>query len=161
MIIKRTKIGTTPVTVEEARQHLRLMDDTFDPLLATLIEAAVDHAENITGLVLRDGSEYTVATDYATTVRTGIAPVKTVSGKADDSNISITMTDGSIIYLNEDKQAESVTLEIVTGFDRFPDGIRAAILLIVGKLFANPNDGVENLPSAATNLLKNYRIWDR
>lgn len=161
MNITRNSIGQNPVTVEEARRHLRLGDDSFDELLASLLDAAIDHAENITGLILREGSQYTVVAPYATSVRTGLLPIRSVAVRVDDqAEPSYTLT-GSTITLPGRYDARVVEIEVETGFDVFPGAIRAAILLIVGKLFANPNDGVENLPSASLNLLKNYRIWDQ
>lgn len=160
MIIRRTKIGTTPVTVEEAKQHLRLAGDTFDSILTGYIEAAVDHAENVTGLVLRDGSQYEVVDEYSETVRTGILPIRSVRVEVDSTPTDEYTVEGSAVLLPADPTARIAEVEVETGFDRFPDGIKAAILLIVGKLFANPADGVENLPSASTNLLRNYRRWD-
>ena len=68
--------------------------------------------------------------------------------------------EGSKIIL-PDVQGETVEISVQTGYDKLPHDIRAAILLMTGKLFDNPSDSVENLPKASTNLLKHYRRWEQ
>uniref|UniRef100_UPI0026DBD0BD hypothetical protein n=1 Tax=uncultured Butyricimonas sp. TaxID=1268785 RepID=UPI0026DBD0BD len=67
--------------------------------------------------------------------------------------------EGSKIIL-PDMKGETVEMTIQTGYNLLPYDIRAAILLMAGKLFDNPSDSVENLPKASTNLLKHYRRWE-
>lgn len=45
--------------------------------------------------------------------------------------------------------------------DSVPFKLKAAILLTAGRLFENPTDGVDGLPTTAKNLIKGFRKWDK
>lgn len=59
------------------------------------------------------------------------------------------------------------TVEKFTGIDfsvnytdQVPFPLKAAILLTAGRLFENPTDGVDGLPTIAKNLIADFR-WER
>ena len=139
--------GVSPVTLEDVKKHLRITGDEFDDNLRGLLEAATDAAENFTGLKLRDES-YSVICDYSREIATGLFPVRSVEVKG--SKMLLPVLPGA-----------TVEMTVQTGYSLLPYAIRAAILLMTGKLFDNPSDSVENLPKASTNLLKHYRRWER
>ena len=58
-------------------------------------------------------------------------------------------------------QCEKMTVTYEAGMTQVPFDIKAAVLLIAAKLFNNPVDSVETLPSVAKNLLRPYRNWGR
>lgn len=160
MKIERVDLGASPVSLIEVKEHLRLTGDDFDNSLKLYIEAATSAAEKFTGLVLHE-SEYKITTGWSTEIRTGIMPIRTVSVKVNDIVIPDVYFVDSTVFLPGEDQADTVEITIHTGFDVFPADIKAAILLMVGKLFENPSDSVETLPKASTNLLRAHRKWGR
>lgn len=151
--------GVSPVTLEEAKKHLRVTGDEFDDSILGMVEAATSAAENITGLKFRKGT-YKVISEFSRVIPIGIMPISSLTVKVDGNVIEGADVEGSRVLL-PDLQGETVEMTIQTGYNLLPYDIRAAILLMMGKLFDNPSDSVENLPKASTNLLKHYRRWER
>ena len=80
--------------------------------------------------------------------------------KVDGETVEGAVVNGSKVLLPV-VPGSTVEMTVRTGYLLLPHAIRAAILLMTGKLFDNPSDSVENLPKASTNLLKHYRRWER
>ena len=152
MKVKRLDIGQSPVTLEQAKRHLRIASNDF--------EAAITAAENYTGLMLRE-YEFSVTGDFARQIKTGLMPIKEASVKVDGNEISDIDWEDSTVILPGTCSGRKIAIKIKTGFDVFPDDITAAILLVTGRLFENPSDSVENLPKASSNLLNAYKRWGR
>lgn len=53
MKVKRLNIIQSPVTLEQAKRHLRITSNDFDADISGKLEAAITAAENYTGLMLR------------------------------------------------------------------------------------------------------------
>lgn len=124
------------------KEHLRLLVDDFDFSLSSILSAAIEHAENVTGSIFLE-SEFS-GTDID---RGGFYPIqKVISGDA-------TFDGGRI------KGKGEVTF--LAGYPSMPPAARAAIYLIAASIWKDPEDGVRNLPTASTNLLKSYRRWQR
>lgn len=151
--------GVSPVTLDEAKKHLRVTGDEFDDSIWGMVEAATSTAENITGLKFRKGT-YKVTSEYLRVIRTELMPILSAEVRVDGKIVEGVDVEGSRIIL-PDMKGETVEITIQTGYKILPYDIRAAILLMAGKLFDNPSDSVENLPKASTNLLKHYRRWER
>ncbi len=151
--------GISPVTLEEAKKHLRVTGDEFDDSILSMVEAATSSAENITGLKFRKGT-YKVTSEFSRVIHSGLMPILSAEVKVEGNVIDNVEVEGSKIVL-PDMQGETVEITIQTGYNLLPYDIRAAILLMTGKLFDNPSDSVENLPKASTNLLKHYRRWEQ
>lgn len=151
--------GISPVTLDEAKKHLRVTGDEFDDNILGMVEAATSAAENITGLKFREGT-YKVTSEFCRVIRAGLMPIRSFEVKVDGVVVDGVEVEGSKIIL-PDVQGETVEISVQTGYDKLPHDIRAAILLMTGKLFENPSDSVENLPKASTNLLKHYRRWEQ
>ena len=54
MKVKRLNIVQSPVTLEQAKRHLRITSNDFDADISGKLEAAITAAENYTGLMLRE-----------------------------------------------------------------------------------------------------------
>nr|DAW47262.1 MAG TPA: Head Tail Connector Protein [Caudoviricetes sp.] len=160
MKVKRLDIGQSPVTLEQAKRHLRIASNDFDADITGKLEAAITVAENYTGLMLRE-YEFSVTGDFARQIKTGLMPIKEVSVKVDGNEISDIDWEDSTVILPGTCSGRKIEIKIKTGFDVFPDDITAAILLVTGRLFENPSDSVENLPKASSNLLNAYKRWGR
>lgn len=159
MKVECLESGNSPVTLEDVKKHLRITGEEFDDNLYGLLEAATDAAENFTGLKLRDES-YSVICDYSREIATGLLPIRSVEVKVNGETVEGAVVDGSKVLLPV-IPGGTVEMTVQTGYSSLPYAIRAAILLMTGKLFDNPSDSVENLPKASTNLLKHYRRWER
>ncbi len=160
MKVKRLDTGQSPVTLEQAKRHLRITSNDFDADITGKLEAAITAAENYTGLMLRE-YEFSVTGDFTWQIKTGIMPIKEASVKVDGNEISDIDWEDSTVILPGTCRGCKIEIKIKTGFDVFPDDITAAILLVTGRLFENTSDSVENLPKASSNLLNAYKRWGR
>ena len=97
MKVKRLDIGQSPVTLEQAKRHLRIASNDFDADITGKLEAAITAAENYTGLMLRE-YEFSVTGDFARQIKTGLMPIKEASVKVDGNEISdIDWEDSTVI----------------------------------------------------------------
>lgn len=72
-----------------------------------------------------------------------------------------TVNRNTLLISQDVTMCEKMTVRYVAGMTQVPFDIKAAVLLIAAKLFNNPVDSVETLPSVAKNLLRPYRSWGR
>ena len=72
-----------------------------------------------------------------------------------------TVNHNTLLISQDVTMCEKMTVTYVAGMTQVPFDIKAAVLLIAAKLFNNPVDSVETLPSVAKNLLRPYRSWGR
>ena len=151
------KKGESPVTLAEVKSHLRVSGDEFDDNLSLLLDAAVAQAERITGLTLRD-SEWRLTGAFSTCLTTGLQPILSAEAKVDGRPTEATWL-GDQVLLPLGTTGEEAELTVKTGFEEFPADLKAALLLMTGKLFENPADPVENLPKASTHILRNHTVW--
>ena len=77
MKVKRLNIGQSPVTLEQAKRHLRITSNDFDDDIRGKLEAAITSAENYTGIMLRE-YDYVVTCDFTGVIKTEIMPMKEV-----------------------------------------------------------------------------------
>ena len=160
MKVKSLNIVQSPVTLEQAKRHLRITSNDFDADISGKLEAAITAAENYTGLMLRE-YEFSVTGDFTRQIKTGIMPIKEANVKVDGNEVCDVDWEDSTVILPDTCNGSEIEIKILTGFDVFPDDITAAILLVTGRLFENPADSVENLPKASSNLLNAYKRWGR
>lgn len=83
-----------------------------------------------------------------------------VDGESLEEN-DYTVNRCTILISQNVNQCEKITVTYEAGMTQVPFDIKAAVLLIAAKLFNNPVDSVETLPSVAKNLLRPYRSWGR
>lgn len=72
-----------------------------------------------------------------------------------------TVNRNTLLISQDVTMCDKMTVTYVAGMTQVPFDIKAAVLLIAAKLFNNPVDSVETLPSVAKNLLRPYRSWGR
>lgn len=140
------------------KQHLRITSGDFDSHLDLLIDAAIEQAEKESGCIFLP-SEFTIK-EQSIIDFGGFYPVFEATSLKIDGNvqdISLVKLSGGRVYV----EAEASDIEVVfdAGYKLMPKTIEVAIYMIVGKWFINPNDSVEQLPKASTNLLRNFRRW--
>ena len=124
-----------PVTLAEAKAHLRIDDNDSDTLVSACITAAREVVERQTGYALAEaGYEWTPEGDRTT-------PLPVWPG-------TVTSADGEYPIL------------FTTTPSAAPAALKAAILLLIGDLFANREAGTEKALTenpAAQNLMFPFR----
>ena len=160
-MIERSYIDTRyQPTLEDLKRHLRITSGDLDEILQPYLLAAINMAEHNIGRVIAV-SEMTDrrSFDHAVTLEGPV--LKVVAVRVDEKKINETdwSLEGRDLQVSD--QVAGARMEIVyeAGMAQVPFDIKAAIMLMATKLFNNPSDSVEQLPSAAKNLLRPYRTW--
>lgn len=165
-----------PITLELAKEHLRLGDDTHsDTLVAAKLEMAFGVAEDVTGRWIRPRSvEFDVLLDAATDVATLPLNTQSVSavsclGKTipKDKYIHLSSDFSDVLMFPEPGEYAGWKLDIkaTIGYSKtqLPPAIQAAVLLILGTLYDNESDqivgrSVSELSLTAEKLLAPWRV---
>lgn len=188
-LILATAPAVLPISLVEAKAHLRIDDEDSDAIVAALLEAARQHLDGRDGLLGRAliTQTWDLKLDcFPAKIRLPLPPFQSVT--------SITYTDaagdeqtldaaeyqvvgvggqGHIVpAYNHTWPAtryvpESVTVRFVAGYgddpSDVPEPVRHAILLLVGHLFENREavsvTQMHELPMAVESLITPYRVW--
>ncbi|ELR66058.1 hypothetical protein C942_00500 [Photobacterium marinum] len=161
----------TIISIDEAKQHLRIFDDFDNDLILNQIEAATQWAEAFTHRKL-------LPTDihgYQETVSKGeviFLPFGDISN-AEVKASGVVITDGfKVNEFNNSIRFENsyfdVEVKYTVGFSdvsEVPAPIKQAVLLIVGNLYENREDTVMGvnaamIPFGSKNLLTTYRLFE-
>ena len=173
--MKTLGLRELPVTLELARQHLRVGDATHDDaLIASKLEMAVAAAEDMTGRIIRGR---TVLFDVLLPVGdTILIPLPVHTAKLSELSVSgvhiprdkYSLLPGDYddtLFVDGEYEGGQVTVRAVVGYDRntIPPTIKAAILLILGTLYDNESDqivgrSVSELSLTAEKLLAPWRV---
>lgn len=178
-----------PVSLAEAKTHLRVDFTDDDTLIGALIDAATAHVDGYTGILARALVTQTWQQDFCDwpgdrVLRLPLAPVASVSSVKyfDSANTEITVAEtGNYALLEDargpyikftsdfaapalfDERDDRIGVTFVAGYgdpSDVPAAIRAAVLLIVGDLYKNRDAGEVAPNAAATALLTPYRrVW--
>ncbi len=175
--------STTPITTAEAKTHCRVTTSDDDTYIDTLVEAATDHVEDVTGLQLVTAT-WTWTLDEFPESDTLIAPVNPMATVAsvkyldsdgaqqtcDSSNYDTDFTSmpGRIVLaynvqwpIIRGNEIDSVEVIFTAGYgaaSAVPSHLRHAIKLIVGHWYEHREDAtdgfaVKTVPRAATSLM--------
>lgn len=160
-----SKTSTLPVSLGEAKEHLRIATDRLDDDVNAALEAATEYCENVTGRSLRVGHTLQQAySEWPTDcVRFDRQPVKSVSSvkyyASDDSDTTVSSslyrllqsTDGgSLLEWDEDftfpttaSRGDAVRLTYVAGYssvDDVPPAAKYAIRLMLQSIYGGELD---------------------
>lgn len=181
-----TSPSATPVSLAEAKLHLRVVGSGEDPLITALIQAATQHLDGWTGVLGRALVTQTWRQDFegfCTKLRLPLGPVASITSISyfDDGNLTQTLPDtaytlltdalGPYVTLKPDQSwpssygradAVAVTYEAGVAAANVPAPLKAAILLMVGNLFENREATVVgtisgDLPNGVDILISPYR----
>lgn len=153
--IKRDALG--PVGVEQLKNHLHIMTCNFDESLYMTIRAAVAKAETYTNSrIWHSTLSCSVPFERKIVVKEPTAIVTSV--KVDDNEVNFTYSE-NVIHIEESGKMVEYTAVVGYSPEDCPADIQMAIMLIAAKMFSNPVDSVENLPSASQNLLHPYKNY--
>ncbi|KTR07337.1 hypothetical protein NS365_04585 [Aureimonas ureilytica] len=171
------------VSLNEAKRHLRVDWPEDDAFIASLIAAAQGHIDGPEGWLGRSIGLQTLEARldaFCDAMRLPYEPVvRIVSVRyLDAANVvsAVPVGDyevrGSLLgpsfghrWPDALATEEAVRVEFVAGYEVVPAPIRAAILLMVGDLYANRESTAEgtkapiNMPTTVERLLWPYRVW--
>lgn len=170
-----------PVSLVEAKAHCRVDSADEDTLISSLIAAAVDWAERYTSLSLANKTLQLIVDDFSDAILLPRGPVQSVSSFVYDNADGVEVAVPADIYtvdLTSERQwlirnsGESwpttlaavnvVRVTYTTGFSALPDGIKHALLLLIGQWFDNRSAVTEGnakeVPFAVESLLRPHRM---
>jgi uncharacterized phiE125 gp8 family phage protein len=177
----KTAASFEPVTLEEAKRHLRVLHNNQDELISSLVKSAVKYTERYTGRILAN-SVYTgyldrLPDDDHTLITLG--PVQEIvsikyyapgaselstyaEAKYDLDNSELTAR----LWFREtftydDEKYNPIEIEFKNGWAtkaEIPDDIITAIVMRVNRTYLNPDNPVENKLTAADQLLRGYKV---
>lgn len=171
-------VASEPVSLSEARAHLRVDHDDEDALIAAYVSAAREKLEAMTGRLFVQRQATFSASVWASEYRTPLAPLSAVSSvqyvDAQGATQNLTGTDwysraglDGRVYLTGHEPSRQdnslITVTATVGDATCPHPIRAAILLIVGQLFEVRQDVVigvsaAGIPNGAAALAAPYKL---
>lgn len=143
------------------KRHIRMTSADMDAELLAHLKAAINSAEHQIGRVVAR-SRFVYTGSFRRSLRLKGPNTEVLSVLVDGSPLPETdyTAQGSALTLAETVQeGAELVVNYVAGFVQVPDDIQAAILLHATALFNNPEDSVEALPKASSNLLRPYRSW--
>lgn len=160
MTTKRTYIE--PVAQPDLaafKRHLRITSRDMDAQLSLLLKAAISAAEHHIGKVIARSS-FVFSGDFTRRIRLKGPELSVLSVKCDGNFIFNFYLEGTeLVIRDEVPEGQELVIKYVAGYESAPEDIQAAVLLHATALFNNPEDSVEVLPKASTNLLRAYRSW--
>lgn len=153
-----------PVSLEEAKGHLRVMNTEFDSNISLLTKAAILSAESFTGLDFIS-RQYLLECEFSPVVVLDKVPVKGVTkvvlvGDSEEEITNQVTIEDNKLTIPDSLIGSSLKITFDTGYQETPEDVKAAILLTTGRLFSNPTDAVEKLPTTSKSLLRPYRRWE-
>lgn len=189
MALKRiTAPATTPVTLNEAKAHLRVDTSDEDALITAMLVAATEAAEHITGLALMPQTWLLTCDAFPASLDLTRVPVASVTSIAYDDTTGTPQTLSPSLY-TLDNASEFDIARIVPAFgkswpatlshintvrvtyaagypdaDSVPEGIKSWIKLHVGTQYANRETETIDRGQLLTlgyadRLLDRYRVW--
>lgn len=183
--VRTSAASETPVSLAEAKAHLRVDHTDDNTLITALINAATDHLDGWSGVLGRALVTQTWRQDFGSftgKLRLPLKPVASVSGVTyyDTDNAQQTLatsvyellTDDAGPYLalkvdqtwpGTESRAAAVSVTFVAGVAAadVPAAIKAAMLLMIGHLYENREAVAEGsfavMPMAVDALIAPYR----
>lgn len=160
MLITVTPATVEPVTLEEAKAHLRVDHDADDGLIGSLITAAREAVERYTGLALA-AATYRWASEGCAPYSLPLWPADVVAvssvrnGERIDSLDYQFDADRSLV---SGRFGEAVRVEFTTDPGPVPESLKAAIKLRVEAMYDASPDEKETLIKAADALAQPFRM---
>ena len=155
-----------PVTLDEAKLHLRVDGDDEDTLISSLIAATTGHLDGPSGILGRFIMPQTWSQEYSAVLGDLVLPLGPVQSA---TIVGFTgfrlLQDGRGFFLRLNDGASwpesTITVEFVAGYNEAPTPLKAAILLHIGTLYENRETLADkvNHTRAYDALIAPYRVW--
>ncbi len=179
-----TAVTSDPVSLAEAKAHLRVTEGDEDALIVSYLIAARQYVEDYTGrqlsLVTYDFKMDDELCSEIVLPRPPLVSVTSVTyvdinGATQTLSSSLYRVDTGILfgrivpayqatYPSVRVQPDAVTVRFQAGYSQIPEPIRMAILLLVGQWYDNRSAvtvgaTVNEVPFAVVALLSPYKVW--
>ena len=177
-LIQTVAPAQEPITLDEAKAFIRILDDEDDLLIGTLISAVREHVENVTNRQLGSATFELYASDFITKLPKN--PVASISKiEYMDENGSYTELDNTTYYLYEHNgigcinysdiptvkdHKKAVKITFVSGYASVPEAIKAYMKVKISTLYENREEFVIGASIAefgnefVENLLSSYKV---
>ena len=169
-----TAPANSPVSLDDAKMHMRILSDDEDMLIASLIDAAVDKAQQITNRQLAEATYELYADTVPSEVELPKPPlvaVESVQAMKDGAyaDIDYDLDDKSepaVIRIDDtssDDETNAFKVRYRSGYSVCPAAIRQWILVQVATMYEQresyQNQTVQNMPRTfVDHLLDSYRV---
>lgn len=150
----------TQPSLADLKRHLRITSGDLDEILNPYLMAAINAAEHHIGKIIAR-SEFVYEGRFIRSLDLrgpGIA-VKSVSVDGKQIAAENYDLDGRTLLISQAVTGREMQVEYESGMSQVDFDIKAAILLTAAKLFNNPADTIEAMPSVAKNLLRPHRTF--
>lgn len=147
-------------SLKDLKRHLRITSGDLDEILSPYLYAAINMAEHHIGKIIAR-SEFTYTGRFIRSFDMK-GPEEKISGIEIDGKVleeSDYRLDKRTIIFNPEIKGEVVVIKYTSGMSQVPFDIQAAVMLSAARLFNNPVDSADTLPSVSKNLLRPYRTW--
>lgn len=127
-----------PVTLQEAKDYMRISSDAEDDLIEELITSARERMEKYTGLSLGEKTLRTYWFYFHVPTEIPYGPVTDIISVVDDNDVELEYTARGLQYkVLEAYSTQGVLIEYQAGFAVVPKGLKLAILKQVSTDYEN------------------------
>ncbi|MGO4304196.1 head-tail connector protein [Cupriavidus sp. RAF12] len=180
-------VDAEPVTLAEAKGHIKVVDAAEDADIAAMIATAREFAEHYTGRALASQTLEMALDEFPGSrgcIDLDMPPVASVTSikYTDAAGVEQTVPANayslslygasrrvspaySVCWPITQCIADAVRIRYVTGYQALPKAARSAILLLVGHLYENRQTvsamKLEEIPLGARSLLDTIKIWGK
>lgn len=147
-------------SLEDLKRHLRITSGDLDETLEPYLLAAINSAEHHIGKIIAR-SEFTYSGFFIRSLDLRGPGIEVKSVEVDGKTLDTEgyELDGRTLLISPNVIGKEMEVVYESGMQQVDFDIKAAILLTAAKLFNNPADTVEAMPSVAKNLLRPHRSF--
>lgn len=159
-MVERSYLAQFQPSLEDLKRHLRITSDDLDETLEMYLCAAIEAAEHHIGRIIAV-SDFSYSGWFVRSfdMKAPFREIKTVAIDGVEVAKEDYTVDKGTLLISSELTGKELAVVYESGMAQVPFDMKAAILLTAAKLFNNPVDSVESLPSVAKNLLRPYRTW--
>ena len=133
-----TDLSVEPVTLQEAKDYMRISSDSENDLIEELITSARERIEKFTGLSLGEKTLRAYWFYYHVPQEIPYGPVTLIESVVDDNDVALEYTARGLQYkVLEAYSTQGLVIEYEAGFAVAPKGLKLAILKQVSTDYEN------------------------
>lgn len=133
-----TDLTTEPVTLQEAKDYMRISSNAEDDLIEELITSARERIEKFTGLSLGEKTLKAYWFYFHIPAEIPYGPITAINSVVDDNDVELEYTARGLQYKTlEAYSTQGLTIEYEAGFTVAPKGLKLAILKQVSTDYEN------------------------